>query len=322
MTTLSPLLLAASLHMLFANSSPTTAPSNKPPSKKPNVTFLDLMQPAVDVDSQPSDTGDKAWCDHTAPATGNTWCCGFAIPSLLVTGNGTILALAEGRKFGCGDCSGQHDLICKRSTDNGASWQPCASPAGKGIAVVELGTWRRGGGWAVGHQGAAVWDPSPVEDRQTGTIFIHFGFTPYPNVYVDGDCVQLSPWLQENWVMNSTDNGASFGEPVNITGQLARSQPAAGWCGHRAGGAPGVQAASGRLILSGYHADCMGVDPMVPSPLPTGWSNEASHTIYSDDHGYSWRSTDAQLYLAVGQHDHLQASFLTGLHCSPRRCVP
>ena len=126
------LLLAASLQMLSSTTSLT--------AKEPNVTFLDLMQPAVDVDSQPSDTGDKAWCDHTAPATGNTWCCGFAIPSLLVTGNGTILALAEGRKFGCGDCSGQHDLICKRSTDNGVSWQPCASPAGKGIAVVELGT--------------------------------------------------------------------------------------------------------------------------------------------------------------------------------------
>jgi hypothetical protein len=33
-----------------------------------------------------------------------------------------LLAYAEGRKNGCGDYDGQHDLVLKRSLDNGATW--------------------------------------------------------------------------------------------------------------------------------------------------------------------------------------------------------
>ena len=36
----------------------------------------------------------------------------------------TLLVFAEGRKFGCDDFAGQHDVVYKRSTDNGQSWSP------------------------------------------------------------------------------------------------------------------------------------------------------------------------------------------------------
>jgi len=35
-----------------------------------------------------------------------------------------LIAYAEGRKNGCGDYDGQHDIVLKRSTDDGASWGP------------------------------------------------------------------------------------------------------------------------------------------------------------------------------------------------------
>ena len=35
---------------------------------------------------------------------------------------GTLLAFAEGRKYGCGDFAGQHDVVMRRSTDAGSSW--------------------------------------------------------------------------------------------------------------------------------------------------------------------------------------------------------
>ena len=36
--------------------------------------------------------------------------------------NPVIIAYAEGRKNGCSDYDGQHDIVAKRSTSGGASW--------------------------------------------------------------------------------------------------------------------------------------------------------------------------------------------------------
>ena len=43
------------------------------------------------------------------------------IPSILTTSKGTLLAFGEGRMFNCADAT-QHDLVYKRSTDNGRTW--------------------------------------------------------------------------------------------------------------------------------------------------------------------------------------------------------
>src|SRR6187549_246320 len=82
----------------------------------------------------------------------------FRIPSLVVTKNGTILAIAEGRKINCGD-AGDIDLVVKRSTDGGKVWSPlqviwndstntCGNPcvvvdqnSGK---IILLSTWNLG----------------------------------------------------------------------------------------------------------------------------------------------------------------------------------
>ena len=41
----------------------------------------------------------------------------FRIPGLINTVNETLIAVAEGRKTGCGDFAGAHDLVASRSTD-------------------------------------------------------------------------------------------------------------------------------------------------------------------------------------------------------------
>lgn len=48
----------------------------------------------------------------------------FRIPGLVDAGGNTLLAFAEGRKFGCGDFDGQHDLVTRKSTDGGLTWGP------------------------------------------------------------------------------------------------------------------------------------------------------------------------------------------------------
>ena len=56
----------------------------------------------------------------------------FRIPGIVAAGGGaagrcgpTVLVLvAEGRRFGCDDFDGQHDIVAKRSTDGGRRWGP------------------------------------------------------------------------------------------------------------------------------------------------------------------------------------------------------
>lgn len=48
----------------------------------------------------------------------------FRIPGLVAVGQEQLLAYAEGRKSGCSDFAGQHDLVQKRSTDAGKTWGP------------------------------------------------------------------------------------------------------------------------------------------------------------------------------------------------------
>ena len=45
----------------------------------------------------------------------------YRIPSLVVTNSGTLLAVCEGRVDG-GGLTGNVDLVCKRSFDNGKTW--------------------------------------------------------------------------------------------------------------------------------------------------------------------------------------------------------
>ena len=47
----------------------------------------------------------------------------FRIPALISTGDGTLLAFAEGRRGGRGD-SGDIDLVMRRSGDAGTTWGP------------------------------------------------------------------------------------------------------------------------------------------------------------------------------------------------------
>ena len=73
----------------------------------------------------------------------------YRIPSLMVTARGTLLAFAEGRKGGSGD-AGDIDLLCRRSTDQGRTWE----------AVRTV--------WDDGPNTCG--NPCPVIDPESGTI--------------------------------------------------------------------------------------------------------------------------------------------------------
>lgn len=166
----------------------------------------------------------------------------YRIPALLVSGQGTVLAFCEARKNDAGD-NGNIDLVVKRSFDGGLTWQPQQLLCGAG----DEGTYG---------------NPVPVLDRMTGAIFLIF-------------CREA----QQVFYVKSTDDGATFSPPVDITSAVAAlcSQAGFTWNKVLTGPGHGLQTASGRLVI-----------PLKPSgPLQDGATRRVG-IIYSDDHGRTW----------------------------------
>ena len=91
----------------------------------------------------------------------------YRIPGFLSVGNGTLLVVAEARRYSCSDET-PHDLVAKRSTDGGKTW-------GSSIMVVEPGVvW---GPQEGGVHGGATYDPVPVLDRN-GVVHLIFSYCP------------------------------------------------------------------------------------------------------------------------------------------------
>ncbi len=83
----------------------------------------------------------------------------YRIPALAVTRKGTLLAVADARHESPEDLPGVIDLVMRRSTDLGKTWEP--------ITVIRNPPGRAGAG-----------DPSLLLDRRTGRVFCFYAYGP------------------------------------------------------------------------------------------------------------------------------------------------
>eukprot|EP00054_Salpingoeca_dolichothecata_P024236 m.164631 g.164631 ORF g.164631 m.164631 type:complete len:747 (-) comp24951_c0_seq2:58-2298(-) len=165
----------------------------------------------------------------------------FRIPALLYatnSQNSAVLAFAEGRMFGCGDLHGRHDLVFRRSLDGGVSWEPLTT------IVAAPAVWPD-------QNDSAIWDPTPVQDKSTGEIFVFFG----RSIGSKGHRVDM-------WYVTSKDLGATWSSPVNVSSSCFSN-------GNTPANGHGIYTTSGRLIIPLY--DCPG-----------------QTVCFSDDHGVTW----------------------------------
>jgi sialidase-1 len=173
----------------------------------------------------------------------------YRIPSLIVSAKGTVLAFCEGRKGGSGD-SGDIDLVLRRSLDNGRTWQPMQIVADDGPNTIG--------------------NPCPVLDRGTGTIWLLLT----RNLGQDREDQiknRTSKGSREVWIAHSTDDGATWSKPLEITAACK----AADWTWYATGPGCGIQLRTGRLLIPCDHA-------------VAGSGTYRSHVIFSDDHGATW----------------------------------
>ncbi|MEN6309464.1 MAG: sialidase family protein [Anaerohalosphaeraceae bacterium] len=178
----------------------------------------------------------------------------YRIPSMTVAPDGSILAFAEGRRNG-GDPGATLliDMVMKRSTDHGQSWQP--------LVVLHQSTFDYS-------------DPRPVTDMETGKV--HLLYTQWPDLCGQG-CVPAG--LGDNssvmFLQTSADNGLTWSGPINLNNQVKNPT----WKALNSGPGHGIQlrwqsnpARNGRLLDPGH---INGVDAV---------------SIYSDDGGLTWQA--------------------------------
>eukprot|EP00039_Didymoeca_costata_P018385 m.333222 g.333222 ORF g.333222 m.333222 type:complete len:349 (+) comp17101_c0_seq1:2548-3594(+) len=167
-------------------------------------------------------TPTPVFTDGLVDDKNQTWAC-VRGPAIVRTPNNSLLAFASGA-HSCADGSVGYQVLARLSHNNGSSWTDV-----RGV----VGDYKTNGGYT-----------APIVDKQRGVVFLMYNHR-----------------LSEIWIINSTDNGATWGVAVNLTAVL----------GPLAVGPPGgVQLSNGRLVQAVHGA-------------------QGTMVLYSDDGGLSWK---------------------------------
>lgn len=199
----------------------------------------------------------------------------FRIPAIVSAPNGYLLAFAEGRVAGSGDF-GDIDIVMKRSKDKGKTWS--ASQVVAGYDKLQAG------------------NPAPVFDLSDpvfpkGRLFLFYN----TGNNHEGE-VRKGKGLREVWYVTSTDAGATWTEPVNITTQVHKpNMPdvhaayhfSEDWRSYANTPGHGMQLTEGphkgRIYIAANHS--------AGDPKPQSTDYQA-HGFYSDDHGKTFKLSE------------------------------
>jgi hypothetical protein len=178
---------------------------------------------------------------------------------MVVTAKGTVLAYCEARRNNSSDW-GEIEVHLRRSTDGGRTWDAPRQIAHRGPRMEGNPRKKQDGA-----REQTVNNPVAIVDRVTGNIeFVY--------------CVNYA----RAFAMRSTDDGLTWSAPVEITATFEPFRKRYDWKVIATGPGHGLQLRSGRLVVPIWLA-YGGIGDHKPS---------AAGTIYSDDHGKTWRAGD------------------------------
>jgi sialidase-1 len=188
----------------------------------------------------------------------------YHIPGIVVTPKGTVIAWCEARN-GMNDWS-NIDLLLRRSSDDGKTWGPVQKfpevPGEKKKNPVSFLV-------KATKEGDVTYNNPVLIADKNGTVHGLF-------------CLEY----MRCFYTHSEDEGATWAAPVEITGTFEKFRQSYDWKVLATGPDHGIQLRNGRLV--------------VPVWLSLATGNNAHHpsvasTIYSDDHGKTWKAGEIAL---------------------------
>lgn len=195
----------------------------------------------------------------------------YRIPGLITTSTGTLIAVYDNRYNNSKDLQEDIDIGMSRSTDGGQTWQPMK-------VIMDMGEY---GGRSQRLNG--IGDPCVLYDHKTNTIWV-------AALWMSGATEKDMLWWASKPGMNpeetgqfilvkSTDDGATWSQPINITSQI--KDPA--WQLLLQGPGRGITMTDGTLVFPAQFKADLGV-----KSLDGGQYTCHSTIVYSIDHGKTW----------------------------------
>ncbi len=178
----------------------------------------------------------------------------YRIPGIVVTQKGTLLAYCEGRSNPKSDW-GEIDVQLRRSTDGGRTW-------GEPRLIAHNGPRIEGNPKSPGGKDQTVNNPAAIAARDGNVHFLY--------------CVNYARCFH----MRSSDEGATWSAPVEITAAFEGFRPACDWKVIATGPGHGIQLRSGRLLMPVWLA----------YGKPGDHGPSVAATLYSDDQGATWKA--------------------------------
>ena len=177
----------------------------------------------------------------------------YRIPSVVSLPNGRILAIAEGRNKGRGDCA-ENDIVMKYTDDEGKTWS-------KIIVIAESGA-------------ASLNNPTSVYVEELNRILVLFQEYPPKMNEASTRPGLKGKFITRTYITYSDDNGLTWSKKKDITNEV--KQPEA--TGYATGPGAGIRVTAGpdkgRILI-----------PVNVSGGKNGWYN---YLVASDDLGKSW----------------------------------
>lgn len=187
----------------------------------------------------------------------------YRIPASVVVRDGAVVLFLEGRKDGQDDFAAI-DLLCLRSLDGGHTWSRPQVIYAEGPLSERI----------------SIGNPCPVYDAENGRLWCSF-----------------TKNNQQVFVTSSEDAGATWTKPTEIT----RDVRPITWTRYWTGPGHGLQLRQGprkgRLIFPSFHQELE-----VRDGGHTTAFVERCHSVFSDDHGRTWK---------IGQSTQLSAEIAT-----------
>jgi sialidase-1 len=173
----------------------------------------------------------------------------YRIASMVSTARGSLIAFCAARKGTGGDWD-PIDIVMRRSADGGRSWEPMRVLVPGGAKPSDNAT--------------------PIVDQVTGQLHLLYQ-TDYARCYY----------------RQSSDDGNSWSEPVDITPVIERFRSVYPWVVLAPGPGHGIQLRNGRLVVPFWLSDG---GQREFGPQHRGHRPSIVVSVYSDDHGRTWQA--------------------------------